>query len=58
MLYKLLISYVLLLVLYKTKLLSPAWFCSRETRLVSYRLETIELRVHSLIYQRLSGLAL
>ena len=43
---------------YKTKLLSPAWFCSRETRLVSYRLETIELRVHSLIYQRLNGLAL
>ena len=25
---------------------------------VSYRLETIELRVHSLIYQRLNGLAL
>ena len=43
---------------YKTKLLSPAWFSARETRLVSYRLETIELRVHSLIYQRLNGLAL
>ena len=43
---------------YKTKLLSPEWFCVRETRLVSYRLETIELRVHSLIYQRLNGLAL